>query len=597
MAHEGSRQERQARDRGVTRSKAEKSRPPTVPVPQVDIVPGRLNEAEWIALTALEEGEGVVVDILDELLTRVMDSAFKVYLKRQCIPFTINQAREAMLQIIEWRFLGRDEGERAVAEDPTWAEDEEPSVCTTDAWAQGSVPVLRTPTSPGLEQTFPGEDRESMDNTPLARSWMGQGSPEPSPELTISTGPPPTPELFEEAEPGGSLEELDDLVKGLQPSDRSLTATLPQSVEPTPAGSPRPSLDLSRVASRQASAARAQAPSPQFSLKDLYFCASGTGATGDLQEPKKGEVPGAASGGSASSPSVGGSSALSPCAYFPQPRPPRADRRPSGLHHRGGRRAALARLDPARLPRHWVRPTSEVLIPDCEARPLEASRGRPRSRNTESPAEPQALVPFPLDVPFCTLDRGPKRQFSTSSLDLPLPGVGSKLPFPTPGLRFLATHPALTDGAQSRSPKVWPGAKWLRGLDGEAELLGELWADRAHIPPQGRDPGHQEDQDPHRWPYPAPPILEATSQVMWKPMLLPEVMKLAPGVSLWNPTTQVLLNSAEPQQEGKEGSPPLPNEQQPIPAVAPKPLVTVAQIMRDSTPKVWSLPTKAPARF
>ena len=62
-----------------------------------------------------------------------------------------------MLPITEWRFLARDEGETAVAEDPTWGEDEEPSACTTDAWAQGSVPVLHAPTSVGLEETFPGE--------------------------------------------------------------------------------------------------------------------------------------------------------------------------------------------------------------------------------------------------------------------------------------------------------------------------------------------------------------------------------------------------------------------------------------------------------
>ena len=67
----------------MTRSKAEKARPPTVPVPQVDIVPGRLTEAEWMALTALEEGEEVVGDILADLLARVMDSAFKVYLTQQ----------------------------------------------------------------------------------------------------------------------------------------------------------------------------------------------------------------------------------------------------------------------------------------------------------------------------------------------------------------------------------------------------------------------------------------------------------------------------------------------------------------------------------
>lgn len=67
----------------MTRSKAEKARPPTQPVPQVDIVPGRLNEAEWIAFMSLEEGEDVVGDILADLMTRVMECAFKVYLTQQ----------------------------------------------------------------------------------------------------------------------------------------------------------------------------------------------------------------------------------------------------------------------------------------------------------------------------------------------------------------------------------------------------------------------------------------------------------------------------------------------------------------------------------
>lgn len=74
----------------------------------------------------------------------------------QCIPFTVSQAREAMLQITEWRFLARDEGESSVAEDPTWGEDEEPSTCATDSWAQGSVPVLHAPASVGMEETLQG---------------------------------------------------------------------------------------------------------------------------------------------------------------------------------------------------------------------------------------------------------------------------------------------------------------------------------------------------------------------------------------------------------------------------------------------------------
>lgn len=71
-----------------------------------------------------------------------------------------------MLQITEWRFLARDEGESAVAEDPTWGEDEEPLACTTDAWAQGSVPVLHTPALEVLEENC--QDEVSLLPTPAS---------------------------------------------------------------------------------------------------------------------------------------------------------------------------------------------------------------------------------------------------------------------------------------------------------------------------------------------------------------------------------------------------------------------------------------------
>ncbi|KAK2092702.1 hypothetical protein P7K49_029231 [Saguinus oedipus] len=38
-------------------------------MPQVDIVPGRLSEAEWMALTALEEGEDVLEHKSEEVLS------------------------------------------------------------------------------------------------------------------------------------------------------------------------------------------------------------------------------------------------------------------------------------------------------------------------------------------------------------------------------------------------------------------------------------------------------------------------------------------------------------------------------------------------
>ncbi|XP_011801447.1 PREDICTED: uncharacterized protein C2orf81 homolog isoform X2 [Colobus angolensis palliatus] len=599
MAHEGSRQERQVRDRAVTRSKAEKVRPPTVPVPQVDIVPGRLNEAEWMALTALEEGEDVVGDILADLLARVMDSAFKVYVTQQCIPFTISQAREAMLQITEWRFLARDEGESAVAEDPTWGEDEEPSACTTDSWAQGSVPVLHAPTSEGLEN-FQGEDPGGVDQIPLGRSWMGRGSQEqmeswePSPELKVTSAPPPTSELFQEAGPGGPVEEADGQCRGLS-SAGSLSASFQLSVEEAPAEDADPSLERYLVASSQALTERGQPLGFHLSLEDLYCCMPQLDAAGDRLELRSEGVPGIASGVWESCPS----------ASSQQQRDGSSAVRLSAQDHRMRRKAAVKRLDPARLPCHWVCPVAEVLVPDFQTRPLEAYRGRQRGEKTKARAELQALGPstcvspaafFPLGPGVqSALDSGPALHFPTLNLGLSSPSFRSKLPLPDSRIRFLTTHPVLPDAARSLSPKLWPSARWPSGWEGEAELLGELWAGRTRVPPQGLELADREGQDPGRWPRTTPRVLEATSQVMWKPLLLPEALKLAPGVSMWNRSTQVLFSSGVPEQEDKEGSTFPPVEQHPIQTGAPKPQVTVAQLMKNSTPKVWSHSSKPAA--
>ncbi|XP_039096040.1 uncharacterized protein C2orf81 homolog isoform X1 [Hyaena hyaena] len=590
MAHEGSRQERQIRDRGVTRSKAEKARPPTVQVPQVDIVPGRLTEAEWMALTALEEGEDVVGDILADLLTQVMDSAFKVYLTQQCIPFTISQAREAMLQITEWRFLARDEGESAVAEDPTWGEDEEPLACMTDVWAQGSVPVLQAPTSVGLEEIFQDEDRGSVDQISLGRSWIARGSQEQmesseaSPELRVTSDPPPTPELFQEIGTGGLLEELDVQARDHQSSAGSSRSQ--QSVEMAPDGSPHPFPKLSQVASTQAAAQRVQPCGSQFSLEDHYYCTIQPPEAGEWLKLKKGKVHRMDSVMWVASSSTS----------FETQQPTGADALHGALHYRVGRKAT-ARLDPARLPRHWVRPLVEVLVPDSEARPLEAYRGRKRGVKTDAQAGPVAPGPrvrgsptvyfsLPPSASFRVLGRGPGLQPPSLTLGLQPPGFGSKLPFPSPGIRFLATHSTLQDLARSPSPKLWPGAKWPSGWEGEAELLGEMWAGRSHVPLHGHHPRDREGQDPHMWLQMSSGVLEATSQVMWKPMLLPEAIKLAPGVSLWNPTSQVLLRSAGHRQVDKGGSISSSVQQHPIQTGAPKPQVTMRQLMKKSTPKV-----------
>nr|XP_014427280.1 uncharacterized protein C2orf81 homolog isoform X3 [Pelodiscus sinensis] len=185
-----------SRDRvPLSKSRAEKLRPPTVPIPQVDIVPGRLSESEWISLVSTEEGEDGVGDILAWMLDQVLEECYKVYLARQCIPFTISQARDAILQIAEWRFLARDEGEATVEEDATWQEEEEPVACVTDSWAQGSVPVIQT------SLTLFSQEREVLKHrgpgpggrgrweagSPECLSWLRQSGPGSALELRLET--------------------------------------------------------------------------------------------------------------------------------------------------------------------------------------------------------------------------------------------------------------------------------------------------------------------------------------------------------------------------------------------------------------------------
>ncbi|XP_004696492.1 uncharacterized protein C2orf81 homolog [Echinops telfairi] len=596
MAHEGSRQERQARDRGVTRSKAEKARPPTVPVPQVDIVPGRLNEAEWMALAAIEEGEDVVGDILADLLARVMDSAFRVYLSQQCIPFTISQAREAMLQIIEWRFLARDEGESAVVNEPTWGEDEEPLACTTDAWAQGSVPVLHAPTAVGPEDIPLEEEGTSVDLSSV-RSWIGKGSQElmtswelpQSPEPGVSLEPQPSRELSPEAGPGTPVE------------DQEKGGSLPAPEQMSPSRSPQPVQEqfaeaISWVSPEETEMETGLSSSSLFSLEDLRYClAQPDDGAGERAKPQK-EGAQLASDEWGSSFSEEPPAQLSGKASVPQPPKP-GHEEGSSLSYAGHRPERAACLDPGRLPRPWVRPLVQVLPPDSQLRPLETYRGRPRKRRPQGaqrnrsfpawrPVPLAAFGPLQRDMSFQDLDPGLGLHSPTS--DSPLPPSGSKLHFLASGFPFRATHPTLSTVAQSSSPKLWPSAQWPRGCEGEAELLGELWAGRTHVLPRGSDAADPKQQDSDRWPHPK--MLKATSQVMWKPVMQPEALTLSPGVSLWDPSTQTLLRSGEPRQYSEE--PFLPTTQQrPIQPCPPQPEVTVAELA-NTAPRVWSLSSK-----
>ncbi|XP_041485086.1 uncharacterized protein C2orf81-like isoform X1 [Lytechinus variegatus] len=131
----------------------------SVPVPPVnsDVIPGRFTENDWNSMLDKEDGEDFVIDIVGNIVDSALTVIYDNYIQKQLYPYVVTQARDAILQIIEWQFLARDEGETQPENDATWLEEDEPMPCVPDAWAQGSVPQKNRPLlSPPVSE--PGTD-------------------------------------------------------------------------------------------------------------------------------------------------------------------------------------------------------------------------------------------------------------------------------------------------------------------------------------------------------------------------------------------------------------------------------------------------------
>ncbi|XP_062903419.1 uncharacterized protein C2orf81 homolog [Mobula hypostoma] len=159
----------------MPKSRLDKSRAALVPAPApvaalVELVPGRFTENDWQAMVAAEDGENSVMDIIEDVISQALDQCFRIYIENQLLPFTITQAKDALLQIIEWQFLIHDPGESNITLTPSWQEDAEPQASVTDSWAQGSVPVLRLPDTALLQGQESMQEPPEVDLQPEAAS-------------------------------------------------------------------------------------------------------------------------------------------------------------------------------------------------------------------------------------------------------------------------------------------------------------------------------------------------------------------------------------------------------------------------------------------
>ncbi|KAH0615659.1 hypothetical protein JD844_025958 [Phrynosoma platyrhinos] len=466
-----------SRDRvAQAKSRAERYRPPTVPVPQIEIVPGRLTEADWLSLLNFEEAEDTVGDILASMLDQVMDECYKVYLSRQCIPYVINQAREAMLQIIEWRFLVRDEGETEVPMDPAWQEDEEPVPCITDSWAEGSVPVVqaapaRWETEEMLarlldEAPATEEEEEAPGGGTAAGVALAPGVAAPSLHTLLHE------EEEEEEEEDKEERPLPAVLPEIRPSkirssSSRVRVRVPEGLPlvkeaPTPPAQPCSTTKLwvpPHGYEGSPRAARFSCPltALESSEKDLLLRQklSQFSVVEDEDEDED----------------VGRPLLLPPsCSNLLRIQVGRPPNTKDVFYDEHGRVTLVPRLDPARLPKHWIRPTVEVVDPDVESRRQEALKtvsGR------------------------CTRRWRSRR------------------------------HPAKHPGSARRVTEVGPGVILPPGVPTVLLWEGPAKAMRQHLSEQVA-----------RRPPPPGRVLEPTALFFVKPTLLMETVELAPGVTL-----------------------------------------------------------------
>ncbi|TPP39673.1 hypothetical protein FGIG_02974 [Fasciola gigantica] len=109
---------------------------------------GKLDESDWNELLDDEEVEQIASEYVHDLLNLVLEKAYKSYLSKQLIPFTVYQASEAILKLTELEFIEIDPGDCITS--PTCLEDKVPPPCKIDSWAQGAMskrcelPVLQS---------------------------------------------------------------------------------------------------------------------------------------------------------------------------------------------------------------------------------------------------------------------------------------------------------------------------------------------------------------------------------------------------------------------------------------------------------------------
>ena len=70
-----------------------------------------------------DEGVDIAVEIVSEITELAWTVVHEHMIEEQSFAFACERATEEMLQIVEWHYLSRDDGELNTTTDPSWNED------------------------------------------------------------------------------------------------------------------------------------------------------------------------------------------------------------------------------------------------------------------------------------------------------------------------------------------------------------------------------------------------------------------------------------------------------------------------------------------
>lgn len=150
-----------------------------------EIVPGKFNENDWNNLLDVDESQEFIWELLDECIENANKVIYSNYLENQTIPFTINEAKKAILHLIDWQFLDDDTDDDLTE---NFVQDKEPEACMIDSWAQGYVQTIvldstdyeKDITEEVNEQKSSRSFLEELTHTPFQEEHVTELTPEGS---------------------------------------------------------------------------------------------------------------------------------------------------------------------------------------------------------------------------------------------------------------------------------------------------------------------------------------------------------------------------------------------------------------------------------